>query len=330
MNPTIDNKNNSLSEEKLAVARRGVGVAVLVPCYNEALTVGKVIDDFKEALPEADIYVYDNNSSDKTAEIALEHGAIVRHECRQGKGNVVRQMFRDIDADYYIMVDGDDTYPAEFATDLIEPMVAGYADMTVGDRLSNGSYGEENDRAFHGFGNNLVRWLIKVIYGFAFDDVMTGYRGMTRTFVKTMPVMSKGFQIETELSIHAVDKGWRVVDVPIEYRDRPEGSDSKLNTFEDGAKVLMAIASLFKENKPMAFFGWLSLILLVIGLIFGIPVFAEFLKTGMVPRFPTAFLSMGIVMCAVVSLFVGLILDNVARSHHRLWELEVYRVEHER
>ena len=320
-------QENNDSAKAIEAAKQGEGVAVLIPCYNEEITIGKVIDDFKAALPKADIYVYDNNSKDKTSEIAAEHGAIVRFESRQGKGNVCRSMFRDIDADYYIMVDGDDTYPAEFAPALIEPMARGMADMTVGDRLSNGSYGDENDRAFHGFGNNLVRWLIKVIYGFAFEDVMTGYRGMTRTFVKTMPVMSQGFQIETELSIHAVDKGWRVVDVPIDYRDRPDGSESKLDTFGDGAKVLMAIASLFKDNMPMAFFGWLSLILLIVGLLFGIPVISEFVTTGLVPRFPTAILSMGIVMCAVVSLFVGMILDNVAKNNRRVWELEVIRVE---
>lgn len=315
--------------ENLAEVRQGEGVAILVPCYNEALTVGKVVDDFKAAMPKAEIYVYDNNSSDDTAKIAEEHGAIVRFEGRQGKGNTVRQMFRDIDANYYVLVDGDDTYPAESAADLVEPIALGRADMTVGDRLSNGTYGEENDRAFHGFGNNLVRWLIKVIYGFAFDDVMTGYRAMSKAFVKTMPVMSKGFQIETELSIHAVDKRCRIVDVPITYRDRPEGSDSKLNTFQDGAKVILAITSLFKENKPLAFFGWISLILLIIGLIFGIPVIAEFNSTGLVERFPTAMLSMGIIICAILSFTSGLILDSVAKSNRREWELAVYRVKQE-
>lgn len=240
-------------------------IAVLIPCYNEEVTIAKVVDDFKRSLPEAAIYVYDNNSTDATAEIARAHGAIVKREPRQGKGNVVRQMFRDIEADYYLMVDGDDTYPAEAARELLAPLIAGEADMTVGDRLSNGSYGEENDRAFHGFGNDLVRWLIKFIYGYAFDDVMTGYRAFNRTFVKTMPVLSSGFQIETELSIHAVDKRWRIVDVPIEYRDRPEGSESKLSTFEDGAKVLMAIASLFRESKPFAFFGWIAFVFFEIG-----------------------------------------------------------------
>lgn len=300
-------------------------VAVLIPCYNEAVTIGKVIDDFKRVLPDADIYVYDNNSKDDTAAIAEDHGAIVRTEPRQGKGNVVRQMFREIDADYYIMVDGDDTYPAEAAPRLLEPLMNDTADMTVGDRLSNGTYGEENDRAFHGFGNNLVRWLIKVIYGYAFDDVMTGYRAFNRIFVKTMPVLSEGFQIETELSIHAVDKRFRIADVPIEYRDRPEGSYSKLSTFGDGAKVLRAIASLFKDHKPMAFFGWLALILIVLGLIAGIPVIAEYFQTGLVPRFPTAILAIALVICGALSFTAGIILDTVAKTGRKQWELFTYQ-----
>ena len=300
-------------------------VAVLIPCYNEAVTIGKVVDDFKRVLPDADIYVYDNNSKDDTAAIAEDHGAIVRTEPRQGKGNVVRQMFREIDADYYIMVDGDDTYPAEAAPRLLEPLMNDTADMTVGDRLSNGTYGEENDRAFHGFGNNLVRWLIKVIYGYAFDDVMTGYRAFNRIFVKTMPVLSEGFQIETELSIHAVDKRFRIVDVPIDYRDRPEGSYSKLSTFGDGAKVLRAIASLFKDHKPMAFFGWLALILIVLGLIAGIPVIAEYFQTGLVPRFPTAILAIALVICGALSVTAGIILDTVAKTGRKQWELFTYQ-----
>lgn len=289
-------------------------VAVLIPCYNEAVTIGKVVDDFKRVLPDADIYVYDNNSKDDTAAIAEDHGAIVRTEPRQGKGNVVRQMFREIDADYYIIVDGDDTYPAEAAPRLLEPLMNDTADMTVGDRLSNGTYGEENDRAFHGFGNNLVRWLIKVIYGYAFDDVMTGYRAFNRIFVKTMPVLSEGFQIETELSIHAVDKRFRITDVPIDYRDRPEGSYSKLSTFGDGAKVLRAIASLFKDHKPMAFFGWLALILIVLGLIAGIPVIAEYFQTGLVPRFPTAILAIALVICGALSFTAGIILVRLQKQ----------------
>lgn len=300
-------------------------VAVLIPCYNEAVTIGKVVDDFKRVLPDADIYVYDNNSKDDTAAIAEDHGAIVRTEPRQGKGNVVRQMFREIDADYYIMVDGDDTYPAEAAPRLLEPLMNDTADMTVGDRLSNGTYGEENDRAFHGFGNNLVRWLIKVIYGYAFDDVMTGYRAFNRIFVKTMPVLSEGFQIETELSIHAVDKRFLITDVPIDYRDRPEGSYSKLSTFGDGAKVLRAIASLFKDHKPMAFFGWLALILIVLGLIAGIPVIAEYFQTGLVPRFPTAILAIALVICGALSFTAGIILDTVAKTGRKQWELFTYQ-----
>ena len=300
-------------------------VAVLIPCYNEAVTIGKVVDDFKRVLPDADIYVYDNNSKDDTAAIAEDHGAIVRTEPRQGKGNVVRQMFREIDADYYIMVDGDDTYPAEAAPRLLEPLMNDTADMTVGDRLSNGTYGEENDRAFHGFGNNLVRWLIKVIYGYAFDDVMTGYRAFNRIFVKTMPVLSEGFQIETELSIHAVDKRFRITDVPIDYRDRPEGSYSKLSTLGDGAKVLRAIASLFKDHKPMAFFGWLALILIVLGLIAGIPVIAEYFQTGLVPRFPTAILAIALVICGALSFTAGIILDTVAKTGRKQWELFTYQ-----
>lgn len=298
-------------------------VAVLVPCYNESVTIAKVVDDFRRVLPDADVYVYDNNSSDGTAEIAAAHGAIVRHEPRQGKGRVVRQMLRDIDADYYIMVDGDDTYPAEAAGALLEPLITGEADMCVGDRLSNGTYGEENDRAFHGFGNDLVRVLIKWIYGFKFSDVMTGYRSFNRVFAKTMPVLSPGFEIETELSIHAVDKGWKIAEVPIDYRDRPEGSESKLSTFSDGAKVLKMIMSLFKDYKPMALFGWLSLIFVVLGLAVGIPVITEFAQTGLVPRLPSAVLAVALVFTGLLSLASGLILDTVVKGARKQYELRV-------
>ncbi|NBI33124.1 glycosyltransferase family 2 protein [Enterorhabdus sp. P55] len=305
-------------------ARRGEGVAVLVPCYNEAVTIAKVVDDFRRVLPEATVYVYDNNSSDGTAALAAAHGAVVRFESRQGKGNVVRQMFRDIEADYYLMVDGDDTYPAEAAPDLLAPLAADEADMTVGDRLSNGSYGEENDRAFHGFGNDLVRFLIKAIYGYAFEDVMTGYRAFNRVFVKTMPVLSEGFQIETEISIHAVDKRWRIVDVPIAYRDRPEGSYSKLSTFGDGARVLRAITSLFKDYRPFAFFGWVALVFLLLGLVTGVPVIAEYLATDYVSKIPSAVLAVALVLCGALSITAGIILDTVAKSHRKQWEVEVY------
>jgi glycosyltransferase involved in cell wall biosynthesis len=300
--------------------------AVLVPCYNEAVTVGKVVDDFHRVLPGAAVYVYDNNSSDDTADIARQHGAVVRKESRQGKGNVVRQMMRDIDAEYYIMVDGDDTYPAEAAPDLLAPLIADEADHVVGDRLSNGTYGEENARAFHGFGNNLVRWLIKRLYGFEFNDVMTGYRAYNYVFAKSFPVLSPGFEIETELSIHAVDKRWRIAQVPIVYRNRPEGSVSKLNTFSDGAKVLGMIMSLAKDYRPLPFFNILALISLVIGLCLGIPVIAEFNATGLVPRLPTAMLAAVLCGLAVLLCVSGLILDTVVKGNRRQWELDVMRL----
>ena len=298
-------------------------VAVLIPCYNEALTIAKVVDDFRRCLPGTTVWVYDNNSSDGTGRIARDHGARVRLEPRQGKGNVVRQMHRDIDADYYLMVDGDDTYPAEAAPALLAPLIAGEADHVVGDRLSNGSYGEENGRAFHGFGNDLVRRLIRVLYGFEFTDVMTGYRAYTRAFAKTLPVLSPGFEIETELSIHAVDKRWRIAQVPIDYRDRPEGSVSKLSTFSDGAKVLRMIASLFKDYKPLGFFSLLALVMLVIGLCLGVPVIAEFRATGLVPRFPTAILATAFCGLAALLWACGLILDTEVKASRREWELRV-------
>lgn len=298
-------------------------IAVLIPCYNEALTIGKVIDDMKRDLPEAALYVYDNNSSDGTGDIARSHGAIVRTEARQGKGNVVRQMLRDIDADYYVMIDGDDTYPADRVRDLLKPLEDGLADHVVGDRLSNGTYGEENKRAFHGFGNDLVRWLIRVLYGFEFHDVMTGYRAFNRPFAKTLPVLSPGFEIETELSIHAVDKRWRIAQIPIEYRDRPEGSVSKLNTFSDGMKVLRMIFTLFKDYKPLGFFTVLALVSFVIGLCLGIPVIVEFYATGLVPRLPTALLAVSFCGLAALFLVCGLILDTVVKGHRRDWELRV-------
>ena len=298
-------------------------VAVLVPCYNEAVTIAKVIDDFRRCLPDAIVYVYDNNSTDGTADIAREHGAVVRHESRQGKGRVVRSMVRDIDADYYIMVDGDDTYPAEAAIELLRPLIDDEADMVVGDRLSNGSYGDENDRAFHGFGNNLVRWLIKRIYGFKFSDVMTGYRAFNRVFAKTLPVVSQGFEIETELSIHAVDKAWRIAEVPIDYRDRPEGSESKLSTFSDGFKVLKMIMSLFKDYKPMALFGWITVFLIALGFIVGVPVVVEFARTGLVERLPSALLAVGLVISGLLSLVSGLILDTVVKGSRKQYELMV-------
>lgn len=299
-------------------------VAVIIPCYNEALTIGKVIDDYHAALPGAMVYVYDNNSSDDTSQIAKQHGAIVRFEPRQGKGNVCRQMFRDIDADCYLMVDGDDTYDEAKAVDMVLPILNGDADMTVGDRLSNGTYAEENKRAFHGFGNNLVRFMIKWIYGYAFDDVMTGYRAMSRPFVKTFPVMSEGFQIETELSIHAVDRRWRIKDIPIVYRDRPEGSVSKLDTFGDGFKVIAMIGALFKDYRPLKFFSLIAAVLLIVGLFFGIPVIFDFVHTGLVERLPTAILAVAFVFLSGLCLTTGLILDSVAKIERKEWEFKVY------
>ena len=298
-------------------------VAVLIPCYNEAVTIAKVVDDFRAALPDAEVYVYDNNSTDGTGAIAREHGATVRTERRQGKGNVVRQMLRDVDADYYVMVDGDDTYPAEAAPALLAPLVADEADMSVGDRLSNGTYGEENDRAFHGFGNNLVRWLIKRIYGFEFKDVMTGYRAFNAVFAKTMPVLSPGFEIETELSIHAVDKRWRIAEVPIDYRDRPAGSVSKLSTFSDGTKVLLTILSLFKDYRPLVLFSWLALLFCVLGLFAGVPVVVEFMQTGLVPKLPSALLAVALVFVGMLSFTCGLILDTVVKGTRKQYELQV-------
>lgn len=309
-----------------SLEHRNNKIAVLIPCYNEEVTIHKVVSDFKRELPEADIYVYDNNSSDDTSKLAKDAGAIVRFEPRQGKGNEVRQMFRDIDADCYLMVDGDDTYPAESARELCEPILNGEADMTVGDRLSNGTYAEENKRAFHGFGNDLVRAMIKWIYGYSFDDVMTGYRAFSRPFVKTFPVMSEGFQIETEISIHAVDRRWRIKDVPIIYRDRPEGSVSKLNTIGDGMKVMIAIASLFKNYRPLKFFSLAALVLAVIGLLLGIPVIVEFFETGLVPRLPTALLATAFMFLCGLSFATGLVLDNLAKTERKQWELEVYKI----
>lgn len=304
-------------------------VAVLIPCYNEELTVGEVIDDFRRVLPGASIYVYDNNSSDRTAQVAREHGAQVRFEPRQGKGVTVRQMFRDIEADCYLLVDGDSTYPADAAPALINPILACEADMTVGDRLSNGSYAQENQRPFHDFGNNLVRWLIRLMYGYAFHDVMTGYRAFSRVFVRCLPVVSRGFQLECEISIHAVDKGWRIKEVPIDYRDRPAGSVSKLSTVSDGVRVLMAIGSLFKDYLPFKFFSLMAAVFVALGLAAGIPVVAEFAQTGYVSKVPSAILAVGLVFCGALAFSTGCILDTVAKATRKRWELDVYRAEDE-
>lgn len=301
-------------------------VAILLPAYNEEITIKKVISDFQHVLPTADIWVYDNNSKDRTNELARESGAFVKFEPRQGKGNVVRSMFREIDADYYIMVDADDTYPADEVEKLLAPLREGLADMTIGDRLSNGTYSEENKRAFHDLGNNLVRGLINKLYKSDFKDIMTGYRGFSRLFVKTFPVLSPGFEIETELSIHSLDKRFKMVEVPITYRDRPEGSESKLNTFSDGLKVLKTIFSLFKNYKPLTFFSIISVLFILIGLLVGIPTIVEYFETGFVSKFPSAVLATGLILIGVLNFITGVILDTVVTHSRMNYELYIYQV----
>ena len=293
--------------------------AVLIPCFNEEKTVEKVIKDWKRELPEATIYVYNNNSTDRTEEIARNAGAVVRREYAQGKGNVIRRMFREIDAECYIMVDGDDTYPAEYGRQMMEEVVERQADMVVGDRLSS-TYFQENKRPFHNFGNSLVRNAINWLFKSDIRDIMTGYRAFSYQFVKTFPVLSKGFEIETEMSIHAVDKNMLVRNVVIDYRDRPEGSQSKLNTYSDGVKVLATIGRLFRNYKPMNFFGLLSAFLLVIAAILFIPVFIIFLKTGEVPNFPTLIVSGFVAMASLQSLFSGMILSTLAEKDRQEFE----------
>ena len=282
-------------------------IAVLIPCYNEEKTVEKVVRDFRQVLPEAVIYVYDNNSSDRTVELAEKAGAVVRHEYLQGKGNVIRRMFREIDAEVYIMTDGDDTYPAEFAREMVDKVLHHQSDMVVGDRLSS-TYFTENKRPFHNFGNSLVRGTINKLFHTEIKDIMTGYRAFSYQFVKTFPVLSKGFEIETEMTIHAADKNMQVDNVVIEYRDRPEGSESKLNTYSDGAKVLMSIAKLYRNYKPMHFFGIMALLLTIISAGFFCPVLAEYVATGLVPKFPTLIVCGFTLMAAIQSVFAGLIL----------------------
>ncbi len=299
--------------------------AVLIPCYNEELTIEKVIKDFKKELPEAEIYVYDNNSKDKTAQIAKENGAIVRCEYRPGKGNVVRSMFRDIDADIYVMADGDDTYPAEEVHKLIEPVVKGEADMVIGDRLTNGTYQKENKRHFHEFGNNLVKKAINVAFKTNLKDIMTGYRVFNKIFVKNMPVLSPKFEIETEMSLHALDKKFIIKEIPIVYRDRPEGSESKLNTVSDGMKVIKTIIKMFKDFKPRQFFWMVSMLFVLLGLIVGVPVIVEFIRTGYITKMPSAVLATGIMILAVIIAQCGVILDTVVKQHREKYELQLLR-----
>lgn len=302
-------------------------IAVLIPCYNEELTIEKVIKDYKKELPEADIYVYDNNSSDKTSEIAKKNGAIVRTEHKQGKGNVVRSMFYDIDADIFVMVDGDDTYPSEFVHKIIEPVQNGEADMCIGDRLSNGTYKKENKRPFHEFGNNIVKKSINVLFKTELKDIMTGYRAFSKKFVKNMPVMSPKFEIETEMSLYALDKKYIIKEIPIVYRDRPEGSVSKLNTMQDGIKVVKTIFMMYKNYNPLKFFGIISMILVLLGIIVGVPVINEFIATQYITKTPSAILATGLMILGVVIGQCGMILDTVVKNNRENYELNLLRYE---
>ena len=295
---------------------------MLIPCYNESQTIEKVVSDWKKELPESTIYVYDNNSSDNTAEIARNAGAIVRYEYQQGKGNVIRRMFREIDADCYLMIDGDDTYPAEFGREMVSKVLERDVDMVVGDRLSS-TYFEENKRPFHNFGNSLVRGTINRLFKSNIRDIMTGYRAFSYQFVKTFPVLSKGFEIETEMSIHAVEKNMFVENVIIEYRDRPEGSESKLNTYSDGAKVLVTIARLYKNNKPFCFFGILALFLALVATVMFVPVLVTYFKTGLVPNFPTLIVSGFIALASIQSFFSGLILSTIVEKERQDFEFKL-------
>ena len=303
-------------------------IAVLIPCYNEEKTVEKVVKDARAALPEATIYVYDNNSSDRTVELAKAAGAVVRHEYMQGKGNVIRRMFREIDAECYIMVDGDDTYPMEYAPQMVEKVLNHNADMVVGDRLST-TYFTENKRPFHNFGNSIVRKSINTLFKSDIKDIMTGYRAFSYSFVKTFPVMSKGFEIETEMTIHAVNNNMQVENVLIEYRDRPEGSVSKLNTYSDGIKVLFTIVRLFREYKPFKFFALLASVLTLLAVGFFIPVLIDWVNTGLVAKFPTLIVCGFVGLAAVQSLFAGLILNNISQRDRKDFELDLIRIKHE-
>lgn len=293
--------------------------AVLIPCYNEELTIGKVVRDFHNVLPDADIYVYDNNSTDGTYAEAEKAGATVRREPRQGKGNVIRQMLRDIDADCYLMVDGDDTYPAEHAPELCNAIEEGY-DMVIGDRLSS-TYFTENKRMFHNEGNRLVRFLINKLFGSNIHDIMTGYRAMNKTFAKSFPIISKGFEIETEMTIHALDKNFLIKEITVNYRDRKENSHSKLNTVSDGIKVINTVLRLFRDYKPLSFFSIIAFLLLLMSAILFMPVLNEYLNTGLVPRYPTLIVSGFIFITSILTFFCGVILEVVSKKHRQLYEL---------
>lgn len=301
-------------------------IAVLIPCYNEAMTVEKVVTDWKTALPEAVVYVYNNNSTDDTAELARKAGAVVRNEYKQGKGNVIRRMFREIDAECYVMVDGDDTYPADRAEEMVHLVLEQKVDMVVGDRLSS-TYFSENKRPFHNLGNNLVRSSINMLFKSDIKDIMTGCRAFSYSFVKSFPVLSKGFEIETEMTIFAVDHNMFLKNVVIPYRDRPAGSKSKLDTFSDGFKVLKTIGKLFRDYRPLTFFSAISLVLLVLAVVFFIPVFVEYLQTGLVPKFPTLIACGFAVIGALQSFFSGLILDSIRHKNQQDFEMKLIEIQ---
>ena len=300
-------------------------VAVLIPCYNEELTVKKVVEDFRKELPDADIYVYNNNSTDKTVELAKEAGAIVRNEYKQGKGNVVRTMFEEVEADIYVLVDGDDTYPASSVHDLITLVEQGKADMAVGDRLSNGTYKKENKRTFHNFGNILVKNAINLSFNSDLNDIMTGYRAFSKKMVKNLPITTKKFEVETEMTLQALDKNFIIKEIPIEYRDRPNGSSSKLNTISDGIKVIKEIIRLFKDYKPLKFFMIIALILFIFGLIVGLPVIIEFIKTKYITKVPSAILATGLILLAVIFGQCGIILDTYVKRNKESYRLNILR-----
>lgn len=304
-------------------------IAVLIPCYNEEQTIAKVVQDVRNALPEAVVYVYDNNSTDRTVELAKAAGATIRYEYKQGKGNVIRRMFREIDAQCYLMIDGDDTYPLDCAQELVDKVLNHNADMVVGDRLSS-TYFTENKRPFHNFGNSLMRAGINSLFHSDIKDIMTGYRAFSYEFVKTFPVFSKGFEIETEMTIHAVNYNMQVENVVVEYRDRPAGSVSKLNTYSDGFKVIRKMLQLYKNYKPLRFFGALGFLLVLLALIFMIPVIGEYFNTGLVPRFPTLIACGFIVLAGIQSFFAGMILDVLAAKDRRDFEYRLNRVRTEK
>lgn len=301
-------------------------IAVIIPCYNEEKTIEKVVADARKALPDAVVYVYDNNSTDRTVELAKKAGAVVRYEYMQGKGNVIRRMFREIEAECYVMVDGDDTYPMEYAPEMVEKVLCHNADMVVGDRLSS-TYFTENKRPFHNLGNSLVRGSINHLFGCDVKDIMTGYRAFSYGFVKTFPVLSKGFEIETEMTIHAVSNNMQIENVIVDYRDRPEGSESKLNTYSDGLKVLRTIGRLYKDYKPLGFFTLLAVFLAAISIVFFIPVLVDFIRTGIVEKFPTLFVCGFVMLAAMQSFFSGLILSNMAIKNRRDFEFRLNMIQ---